>query len=308
MEMYQLRYLVKAIELGNIGRAAEHLNVSQPAISRSFKRLEEEVKAKLFIRTPAGVKPTEFGEALFIHAKSILNQTTLALSEIESIKEGQRDQVKVGVSDTLHSVIVADLIELWKRKHPLIDLSIDRDIAYNLLTKTRAAEVDFSISTFEGLNFGADLAGEEIFTDKLFVYVRSGHPLARKRRVSLHDIASSEWAILGLGERVTDFLDVHFSMRGLPAPRLGLRASALPTIRSALLGSDLVAILPRYFIQADVDKGHVVKLSLPELELVLNVGLILPTNRSQNAAQAAISDLVRSICIKYAPPEAVRLR
>lgn len=296
MEMYQLRHLVAAVEHGHIGRAAAAMHVSQPAISRSIKRLEAEVGNRLLERTPHGVKPTESGAVMAIHARGILNRTRLAASEMQTIAQGRRGEVCFGVSDNLQDYVVPDVIAAWQRQHAGIDLSIDRVSSFDLISKLRTADVDFGFGTLVSSRQNPDLVVEPLITDRIMIYVRRGHPAARRKLISVSDIAAYDWAVLGLADGATEFFNAHFAFKGIAPPRIALKTNSLRLIRQCVLSSDVVALLPRYFMQDQADRDEVVCLSLPALELVVTVGLVLPADRRLTAAQQTICDLIRVIC------------
>ena len=304
MEMYQLRHFVRSIQLGNMALAAQDLNVSQPAVSRSIKRLELELNAKLLERMPKGVVPTEYGNSFYIHATGILNQANQAVDDIYAISQGREGQVKIGISENLQGELVERLIEMWACDHPMIELSIDQDSAPNLLAKIRSAEIGFALSSYAGIKLSEDFVDEKVLKDRLFVYAHFKHPLARKRQVSMQDLASSTWAILGLRlDGAIEFLNSHFALKGMPTPRIGLISNSIHNLRTAVLRSGMVSILPQYFVKPDLDQKRIKKLNALELELVADIGLVRSATRTQTVAETTIWDATTAI---YENPEALR--
>lgn len=110
MDIRSLRYFVEVVQLNGFSRAAESLFVTQPAISRSVKKLEQELGYKLLVREADGVSLTEEGEILLIHAKHILaqfNQMDKALKEKSGPIEGV---LHVGLPPVIASTYFADII------------------------------------------------------------------------------------------------------------------------------------------------------------------------------------------------------
>jgi LysR family transcriptional regulator of gallate degradation len=312
--MYQLRHLVAVVDHGHIGRAAASLHVSQPAVSRSVKRLEAEVGNRLFERTAHGVTPTECGEVLAAHARGILNRTRQASSELQSMAQGRSGEVCFGVSDNLQDYVVPEVIAAWRRHHAGIDLSIDRVSSFELLSKLRTAEIDFGFGTLVSGRKDPDLVAEPLITDKILIYVRRGHPAVRRKTAAVRDVAVYDWAVLGLGDGATEFFNAHFAFKGIAPPRLALKTNSLHLVRQCVLSSDVIALVPRYFMQEYVDQGLAVCLPIPALELVVSVGLVLPRDRRLTPAQGAICDLIRAVsrdraaAARGSPPHMLPLR
>ncbi len=98
MEMYQLRHFLAVVTHGSISRAAEAINVSQPAVTRSIKKLETELDAKLLQRVAGGMEPTSTGVLFATHTRGILQQTERVVEDVAALKEGRDGQVVLGIS------------------------------------------------------------------------------------------------------------------------------------------------------------------------------------------------------------------
>lgn len=99
MELRQLRYFVAIAELEHFGRAAEQLNIVQPALSRKVKQLEEEIGTELFERLPRGVRLTQAGEFLLLEARALLVKADNIALQTGMIGKGKSGILRVGFSD-----------------------------------------------------------------------------------------------------------------------------------------------------------------------------------------------------------------
>src|SRR5262245_38459153 len=97
MDLKQLEYFVRATELGSVTKAANLMNVAQPALSRQIRQLEEELGESLLIRTGRGVKTTEAGARLLEHGRGILRLVALAREDIENARTGKAGRVAIGM-------------------------------------------------------------------------------------------------------------------------------------------------------------------------------------------------------------------
>ena len=86
MDLRKLQYFIELVEQGSLGKAAEKLHVSQPALTKSLRLLEDELGVRLLDRLPGGVKPTVYGDSLFAHAKAMLAEADHARIEIQKLR------------------------------------------------------------------------------------------------------------------------------------------------------------------------------------------------------------------------------
>lgn len=124
MELRSLHYFVRIAELGSITRAAAHLHVAQPALTRHIQRLEDELETPLFTRANRGVRLTEGGQKLLESAQRILRDLERAGDEIRAHKAHPSGKIVLAVTPTLCPVVVPDLFARMRRHYPMIELKV----------------------------------------------------------------------------------------------------------------------------------------------------------------------------------------
>jgi LysR family transcriptional regulator, nitrogen assimilation regulatory protein len=124
MELRSLHYFVRIAELGSITRAAAHLHVAQPALTRHVQRLEDELQITLFTRANRGVRLTEGGQKLLESAQRILRDLERAGDEIRAHKAHPSGKVVLAVTPTLCPVVVPELFARMRRHYPMIELKV----------------------------------------------------------------------------------------------------------------------------------------------------------------------------------------
>ncbi len=118
MDIRQLNYFIKVVELGSFSRAAAFLHIAQPALSRQIHGLEVELQERLLIRNGRGVTPTEAGERLFGHARTILDLFQRAHEDMENARLGRTGSVAIGMPGSLSSAISTALIRRLRAELP----------------------------------------------------------------------------------------------------------------------------------------------------------------------------------------------
>src|SRR5690349_11922605 len=124
MELRSLHFFVRIAELGSISRAAAHLQIAQPALTRHVQRLEDELDAALFTRVNRGVRLTEAGQKLLENAQRILRDVERAGDEIRAHKAHPSGKIVLGVTPTLCPVVVPELFGRMRLHYPMIELKV----------------------------------------------------------------------------------------------------------------------------------------------------------------------------------------
>jgi LysR family transcriptional regulator, nitrogen assimilation regulatory protein len=124
MELRSLHYFVRIAELGSITRAASHLHVAQPALTRHVQRLEEELDVVLFTRANRGVRLTEAGQKLLDAAARILRDIERTGDEIRAQDAHPSGKIILGITPTLCPVLVPELFAGMRRDYPMIELKV----------------------------------------------------------------------------------------------------------------------------------------------------------------------------------------
>lgn len=145
MDSRQLRYFAKVIETGNLTRAADVLHVAQSAVSMHVRNLEKELGVTLLVRSRAGVTPTDQGQLLFEHARTILRQFDQARHEVVSLGKEPHGEVALGIPATVAPVLVRPLLDLLQRRAPKVKPHIVEAMSGYLLEWLHSGRLDAAI-------------------------------------------------------------------------------------------------------------------------------------------------------------------
>lgn len=143
LELYRSFYYVA--KNGNVSKASEQLYVTQPAVSRAIKQLEDELGCSLFFRTSKGVKLTKEGEVLFQHVEQGLNYIFSGERKLSEFKSLQTGEVKIGASDTLCKYYLAPFLKLFKTYFPAINVVVTCPNTPEIVRLLKAGEIDFGL-------------------------------------------------------------------------------------------------------------------------------------------------------------------
>lgn len=143
LELYKVFYVVAKNK--HMTRASEELHISQPAISQSIKKLEDQLGGTLFLRSNKGMELTEEGKMFYEYVKGALELIGNAENEFTSFKDLSKGEIKVGCSTTLTKLILMDALENFHKDYPNININIVNDLTSNLINDLKLGKLDFVI-------------------------------------------------------------------------------------------------------------------------------------------------------------------
>ena len=143
LELYKIFYTVAKHK--HMTRASEELHISQPAISQSIKKLEDQLGGTLFLRSNKGMELTNEGEMFFDYVKGALELINNAEIEFTSFKKLDKGEIKIGASTTLTKLILMHTIKKFHKDYPNIKINITNDLTNNLLIDLEKGKLDFVI-------------------------------------------------------------------------------------------------------------------------------------------------------------------
>jgi DNA-binding transcriptional LysR family regulator len=143
LELYKVFYVVAKNK--HMTRASEELHISQPAISQSIKKLEDQLGGTLFLRSNKGMELTEEGKMFYEYVKGALELIGNAENEFTSFKDLSKGEIKVGCSTTLTKIILMDALENFHKDYPNININIVNGLTSNLINDLKLGKLDFVI-------------------------------------------------------------------------------------------------------------------------------------------------------------------
>lgn len=143
LELYRIFYVVAKNK--HMTRASEELHISQPAISQSIKKLEEQLGGTLFLRSNKGMELTKEGEMFFDYVKAALELFKNAENEFTSFQKLEKGEIKIGISTTLTKICLLEAIEKFHNDYPNIDIILTNDLTSNLILELEKGKLDFVI-------------------------------------------------------------------------------------------------------------------------------------------------------------------
>ena len=145
MDLKQLEYFVRVAELGSFTRAAQALNIAQPALSRQVRLLEVEFRQNLLVRNGRGATPTQAGQLLMEHGRGILHQVERAREELGRVRSGLSGRVALGLPPSVARVLTVPLTRAFRLKMPEAQLSISEGLSSAMQENLQNGRLDIAV-------------------------------------------------------------------------------------------------------------------------------------------------------------------
>jgi LysR family transcriptional regulator, hydrogen peroxide-inducible genes activator len=246
MDLDQLRYFLGVAEHQNFTRAAEKLRISQPALSRSIQKLEEELKQPVFERKTRTISLTEAGMLLQSRAQQVL--TILEDTKAEITDDGQSGRVRVGAIPTIAPYFLPEVLRQFSRKFPKATLLVQENTTDQLLKGLTQGELDVAILALPVA--ARYLEVEVLFEEELLLVLPLDHPLVAKEKIRLCDVEPYPFVLLDEAHCLSDNI-VSFCRQRSFQPVAVERASQLAMVQELVSLSHGVSMIPAIARQVD---------------------------------------------------------
>ncbi|MEZ5738300.1 MAG: LysR substrate-binding domain-containing protein [Burkholderiaceae bacterium] len=264
MQLQHLEALVALAADGSLRASARRLGISQPALSKRLRALEDELGVALVQRSPRGVVLTTFGEAVHRRACGVTLETTRLREELAQMRGCLEGQVRIAVSPVPAVLLLPQVLTRFTRRLPGVQVIVQDGLYPAVLPELRSGVIDLALGPQppEGLA-GGDLLIEPMFNNELVVAARRDHPLVAAR--SMADLLQTRWLLHGPLSGPGSLMGPAFAACGLAPPRAVVQSTSFTATIALLQHSDLLSVLPRRLIDHREPDHGLVALPLREV-------------------------------------------
>lgn len=295
LKLRHLQLLVALDQFRHLGRAAEFLAVTQPAVSKSLAEIESLFGLPLFERSTRGTEPTAAGASVVRFARSVLAGYERTRDEILAEASGASGRTSVGAMVVATPVLLAQAVERLKARSPRITVMVEEGDLTRLLPRLRLGELDLFVGRLEPGYASPDLETEALYQDPMVAVVRPGHPLAEKQALTWAELVPwpgvmpPPWASL----RVK--LEQQFFAHGLHPPADLIESASFLSQLSFLHQRGAVAFMAQQVARHHAALGLVSVLDLPVRLDLPPVGLITLRGQPPTATTALLMSCLREV-------------
>ena len=298
MDLKQLEYFVRVAELGSFTRAAQALDVAQPALSRQVRLLEVELRRNLLLRNGRGANPTEAGKLLLEHARGILHQVERAREELGRVGGALAGRVAIGLPPSLSRLLAVPLTRAVRQQLPQASVSICEGLSINMQEWLATGRLDIAVL------YNAQPAPEIEITPLLeeeLVLVQPRPPGLPQdpppEPIRLKDIASLPLVIPSRPNAIRMHVEAAMANIGL-RPLVALEIDGVPAMLDLVADGAGAALLSRHAVASSIRPSAYQTRAVIDPPLRTRLSLAVSSQRPSTLTQKACLDLLRNTALQ----------
>ena len=278
----QYRIFYEVAKNGNISKAAKELFISQPAISKSIGKLEDNLHTTLFTRNSRGVQLTEEGQILFTHIQTAFEELAMGEQELRRIKQFQMGHIRIGVSNTLCRFIMVSCLKEFIQRYPHVKITMEIQSSAQTMAMLEQQRIDI------GLVARPRLQKNQVFLpvmdiQDIFVASPSYLENLRLREGADADVfQAGNLMLLDQNNSTRIYIDEYMALNHIQSNNL-LEVSTMDLlIEFARIGMGIGCVI-REFVKEDLETGRLVQLKPGSPIHKRTVGFIYDSSHSSTA-------------------------
>ena len=255
IKLRQLRVVLAVDEHGSITRAAEHLFITQAAVSKVIAEVETLVGTDLFERKGRSIIPTDAGHHVIRTARRVVGELKLLGEEVALISEGGAGLLIIGLQAISILQLVAKVVATMKMRHPRVTIRLVEDTLPNLLRELRAGRVNLVFGRMIRGLLTPDLDGAQILSEPYVVIASRGHPLLQQARPDWEEACSHVWCLPLPGTPIREHFADSMSALHVAMPVRVIETASATTMATLLQTMPLLALAPANLAEEWVRHG-----------------------------------------------------
>ena len=297
MRLEQLYHIVEVAKHNSISLAAERTYITQPAISSSISKLEDELGIVLFKRTTKGAFPTAIGLEIIRNAEEILQK-------IENIKQLATSSVLAGnisvaTIPSMCDKILPNVLSLLKKDHPSIDITLLVGESMQVLNHIQSGIADIGIVILTEEIQGKDISCEELFQDEFVIYAGKSSPFSEKQAVTIKEALKSP--VVAYNDEfsknnggITSILKKHGK------PKISFRFDNFEMIKRVVSEGTFIAFFPRFMSKDDIylQSHEIIPITIEDAFLDITIALIWSKRHFFSSAEKEFITTLKSVCLR----------
>jgi len=244
LKLRDLDTLMAVAQWGSMAKAATHLHVSQPAVSKAIADMEHTLGVRLLDRLAQGIEPTLYGRALLKSAAAVFDDVRQGINEIEFLGDSTAGEVRIGATEPMMAGLLPAVLERVHHQYPRIDFHVTQIPAISAqVRELRERNIDLTMGRLVG-PLDDDMSAEELFDDRVFVVAGTNSLWTRRRKIELAELMNEPWVIPSPDTSVGSLFADAFQAQGLSYPRSEVTTFSFQLYFALLATGRYLAILP----------------------------------------------------------------
>jgi DNA-binding transcriptional LysR family regulator len=291
LRLRQLRLVAAIGEQGTLRRAAANINITQPTATKMLAEIEEIVGARMYERGPRGLTANAMGRELLSFASRVLVEFERLGGALKARQNGSLGELVVGTILGTTADVVASAVVAMKEERPRLTIKLRGETSDNVLALMEARRVDLAVGRFFETQRHAIFDYEHLGEEELSLVVRPEHPLARKRKLTLAELANERWIMHAASNPARLVLKAEFGRAGIAEPPDVIETNSILTALQILERCNSVAMLSHSLVRDRIARGLLRRLPIAMEARMGGFGLL--TRRGEPLSEPAANFAAR---------------
>jgi LysR family transcriptional regulator, pca operon transcriptional activator len=294
LKLHHLRVVDALASYRSLLQASHALGISQPALSKSIRELEETIGVTLFERHSKGMRSNAFGTLVEESARRIIAELARLDAQLDSQLEPESGVITVGSLPVTAVGFLPGLLVSLRVAMPDLCINVIQSDTEQMLSALLAGEVDLVLGRLYEPAAPDAFVREQLYDEPISLLAREGHPLLAAKPIRQDDLAEYGLVLPSLTHRVAREIEDALAAMKLEPPPSALRSNSLGLIRELLLTTEMVAAMPRLMMAGDLIRGSVRSLLLPVPTPPRPAGIIFAEGRPMAPLISAFVSFTRN--------------
>ncbi len=286
--IFRLKTFKKVAEKLSFTKAAKELFITQPAVTKHVKMLEEEFNIKLFIRKGNKIELTKAGNVLLKYAKNIENTYNQLNFELNILTQKQKGKIKIGASTTMTQYVLPQLMANFKSKFKDLSVSVISGNTEQIEKALNNNEINLGI--IEGHSKRSEFHYTEFLKDEIVLVAKSSNKVAKKSEISLSELQRLPLVIREEGSGTLEVISFYLKQKNINFTDLFIEMQFGSTegIKNYILNSDRLAFLSIQSILNELQRNELSIIDINDFEIKRNFNFIIPKGQQNKIADLFI--------------------
>ncbi len=292
LNFHQLYIFYAVASHRSFSRAAESLNITQPAVSIQVQELEKFLGAALFHRRTRGLRITEVGETVFAYAQQIFSLSGKLLETLEEIHNLQTGRLSLGASTTPGEYLLPMAVGRFRQLYPGINVDLHIANTRTITQRILNQELDLGMVGSHPTVGLDELGLIDYMEDEIVLVAAPTHPLAQEGAVTAQQVVDAGLIVREPGSATRNTAEQYFGQLGI-TPTAALSLGSNQALKQAAMAGGGVAVISRMGVTAETRAGMLVTLPVVDWDCRRPLTLIYPKDRQLSPSKRAFLEYLQ---------------
>jgi DNA-binding transcriptional LysR family regulator len=296
IKLRQLTVFIAVVEYGSMAKAAEHLSISQPVISKMIATLEQTLGVPLLERSRLGVEPTLYGKALLKRSIALCNDLRSGVDELQSLADPTMGELRIGSTEPVMAGLLPTIIDRLSRQYPKLALHVIEGEPPELQDRhLRNHDIDLMIGRLPNTTPAADTDVQVLLHESGVVVAGLKNPWMRRRKIRLAELIHERWCLPPRDSFPGGWIANAFHASGLEVPRASVTVYSILMQTTLLSTGRFLSFLPATMLHFSAKRLSMKVLPVEMPIQMWPIGIVTLKGRTPNPAQRLLVECAREI-------------